>query len=140
MKAAQRSGSDVKQEIAKVKEGKRLDTLDFLKTKGGPFTDEREIEEYLAKQGETEKEKVKSMKLGLQYARDTSTLLPKTDPIFKIEITVLEKGKRRQKTPEEFGAALKSLLGKRGRREIMEYSTFQNTLKKMVKEHEEHRT
>ena len=140
MKAAQRSGSDVKQEIAKEKEGKRLDTLDFLKTKGGPFTDEREIEEYLAKQGETEKEKVKRMKLELQYARDTSTLLPKTDPIFKIQITVLETGKRRQKTPEEFGAALKSLLGKRGRREIMEYSTFQNTLKKMVKEHEKRRT
>ena len=111
-----------------------------MKTKGGPFTDEREIEEYLAKQGETEKEKVKRMKLELQYARDTSTLLPKTDPIFKIQITVLETGKRRQKTPEEFGAALKSLHGKRGRREIMEYSTFQNTLKKMVKEHEERRT
>ena len=88
MEAAQRSGSDVKQEIAKLKEGKRLDTLEFLKTKGGPFTDEREVEEYFAKQDETEKEKVKRMKLELQYARDTSIFLPKTDPILRIQISV----------------------------------------------------
>ena len=64
MKAAQEKGSDEKQEVAKKKEEKRLDTLDFLKSKGGPFTDEREVNDYLAMRDEQEKDKVKRMKLG----------------------------------------------------------------------------
>ena len=52
-----------------------MDTVEFVKTKGGPFTDETEVEEYLAKQDETEKEKVKRMKLEVQYAMDTSSFL-----------------------------------------------------------------
>ena len=68
----------------------------------------------------------------IQFARDSSTLLPKTDPIFKIQITIPETGKRRQKTPSEFGFALKSLLGKRSNRAIIEYSSFQDTLMKMA--------
>ena len=139
MKAAQEGGSDEKQEIAKAKEEKRLDTLDFLKSKGGPFTDEREVEEYLTKENEQEKDKVKRMKLEIQFARDSSTLLPKTDPIFKIQITVPETGKRRQKTPEEFGAALKSLLGKRDRKKVLEYSKFQDILMQMVEGKKERR-
>ena len=58
MKAAQEQGSDEKQEVAKKKEEKRLDTLDFLKSKGGPFTDEREVDDYLAMRDEQEKDKV----------------------------------------------------------------------------------
>ena len=131
MKAAQEKGSDEKQEVAKLKEDKRLDNLEFLKSKGGPFTDEREVEEYLAKD-EQEKDKVKRMKMELQFARDSSTLLPKVDPIFRVQITVPETGKRRQKTPGEFGAALKVLLGKRSSKAVMEYSSFQTILAQMV--------
>ena len=98
MKEKQKEGSDEKQELAKQREEKRLDNLDSLKAKGGPFTDEREVDEYLADHGTDEKEKVKRMKLELQLARDSSTLLPKTDPIFRIQITIPETGRRRQKT------------------------------------------
>ena len=132
MKAAQEKGSDEKQEVAKQKEDKRLDNLEFLKSKGGPFTDEREVEEYLANKDEQEKDKVKRMKMELQFARDSSTLLPKVDPIFRVQITVPETGKRRQKTPGEFGAALKVLLGKRSSKAVMEYSSFQTILAQMV--------
>ena len=132
MKAAQEKGSDEKQEVAKQKEDKRLDNLEFLKSKGGPFTDEREVEEYLAKKDEQEKDKVKRMKMELQFARDSFTLLPKVDPIFRVQITVPETGKRRQKTPGEFGAALKVLLGKRSSKAVMEYSSFQTILAQMV--------
>ena len=132
MKAAQEKGSDEKQEVAKQKEDKRLDILDFLKSKGGPFTDEREVEDYLAKEDEPEKEKVKRMKMELQFARDSTTLLPRADPIFRVQITVPETGKRRQKTPKEFGEALKSLLGKRSGKAVMEYSSFTNFLAQMT--------
>ena len=87
--------------MAKQKEDRRLDILDFLKSKGGPFTDEREVEEYLAKEDEPEKEKVKRMKMELQFARDSTTLLPRADSIFRVQITVPETRKRRQKTPKE---------------------------------------
>ena len=90
------------------------------------------MDEYLGRTDETEKEKVKRMKMDLQYARDSSTLLPKVDPIFRVQITVLETGKRRQKTPAEFGEALKSLLGKRSSRSVMEYNSFKETLRMMV--------
>ena len=83
MQAAREKGSDEKQEIAKQREEKRLDILDFLKSKGGPFTDLREVDTYLTSSDESDKEKVKRMKTEMQYARDSSTLLPKTDPIFR---------------------------------------------------------
>ena len=132
MKEKQKEGSDEKQELAKQREEKRLDNLDSLKAKGGPFTDEREVDEYLGNVDIDEKEKVKRMKLELQFARDSSTLLPKTDPIFRIQITVPETGKRRQKNSSEFGAALRALLGKRSSREVMEYSSFKEMLEKVA--------
>ena len=79
------------------------------------------------------------MKAELTFARDSSTLLPKTDPIFRIQITIPETGKRRQKNPDEFGAALKSLLGKRNSKTMVEYSVFQDILNKMVGGHRERR-
>ena len=54
------------------------------------------------------------MKLELQFAWDSSTLLPKIDPIFRITITV--------QTSSEFRAPMKALLGKRSKREVIEYS------------------
>ena len=132
MKKKQAKGSDEKQESAKQKEIKRLDTVHFLKSEGGPFTDEREVEEYLAKDDVDEKQRIKRMKVELQHARDTSTLLPKNDPIFRIQTIVPETGKRRQKTPQEFGEALKFLLGRRSNRSTIEYSSFQVTLQRMT--------
>ena len=106
-------GSDEKQELGRQKEEKRLDNLDSLKAQGGSFTDEPEVEAYLADSNVGERDKLKRLNFQLQLARDSSTLQPKTDPIFKIQVTVPETGKQRQKTPSKFGAALKALLGKR---------------------------
>ena len=73
-------GSDEKQELGRQNEEKRLDNLDSLKAQGGPFTDEREVEAYLADSNVGERDKLKRLKLELQLARDSSTLLAKTDP------------------------------------------------------------
>jgi hypothetical protein len=72
------------------------------------------------------------MKLEIQFARDTSTLLPKTDPHFKIQTTNPKTGKKKPKTQSEFGDALKSLLGKRSNRSRVEYASFKETLERMT--------
>ena len=74
-----------------------MDDLDSLEAKGCPFTDEKKVDACLDDDDDIdEREKVTRMKLELQFARDTSTLLPKTDPIFGIQITIPEMGNGRQ--------------------------------------------
>ena len=104
--------------------------MEELKKNGGPFTDAQEVEQYLSHEVDIKKMK-KRMKLELQFARESSTLLPKVDPFFKVQVT-LPTGKWRDKTPEEFGAALMSLLGKKENRATLEYSQFQESLKRLV--------
>ena len=123
-------GSDEKKELAKRVERKRLDTLDTLKGLGGPFTDAVEVEEFLS-QEIPQKERKLRMKLELQFARDSSTLLPKVDPLFKVQVT-MPSGKRRDKTPEEFGEALQSFLGKKGDRTMLDYTKFRESLQRLV--------
>ena len=103
-----------------------------LKEQGGPFTSAEEVDTYLSDLDETnKKEKQKRMKLEISYARDTTTLLPKVDPLFKIRKVDL-KGKQRDKTAIEFGEALAVLLGRKADRKAMDYSTFKDCLTKMV--------
>ena len=71
------------------------------------------------------------MKLKVSYARDTSTLLPKADPLYKIR-KVDVKGKQRDKTAAEFEEALAVLLGRKADRKAMDYSTFKECLTKML--------
>ena len=87
------------------------------------------MEEYLANEYMGDKQRIKRIKVELQHARDSSILLPMTDSIFRIQTTDPESGKRRQKTPREFGETLKPLLGRRNHRSTIEYNTFQMTLK-----------
>lgn len=77
------------------------------------------------------KAKKARMKLELQFARDSSTLLPKVDPLFKVQVT-LPSGKRRDKSPVEFGEALKAFLGKKGDRSALDYSSFRESMEKFV--------
>ena len=127
-----RNGSDEKREEALVQERKRIGSLQKLKEQGGPFTSAEEVDTYLSDLDETnKKEKQKRMKLEISYARDTTTLLPKVDPLFKIRKVDL-KGKQRDKTAIEFGEALAVLLGRKADRRAMDYSTFTDYLTKMV--------
>ena len=128
MKTRLKEGSDEKRELALKQERKRLDGLESLKVIGGPFTSAEEVEFYLADLNpQNEKNKKQRMKKELQYARDTSTLLPKADPLFKIRKTELN-GKSRDKNATEFGDALKAFLGKKTDRLEMEYDKFQKCL------------
>ena len=53
--------------------------------KDGPFTNAEEVEEYL-KSEVPEKEMQGRMKKEIQFARDSSTTLPRVDPLFKIQV------------------------------------------------------
>ena len=131
MKERMRRGSDEKREIALIQERKKLSMLEELKESGGPFTSAEEVDVFLANTTQDEKKKKKRMKVEIQYARDTSTLLPKVDPLFRIRMTMAN-GKQRDKTSTEFGGAMKVLLGKKEDRKSLEYSKFQESLEKLV--------
>ena len=75
--------------------------------------------------------KLQRMKLEVQFARESTTLLPKVDPIFRIQVT-LPSGKRRMKTAQEFGDALMAYLGKRSDRTTLEYAKFQESLERLA--------
>ena len=70
------------------------------------------------------------MKMELQFARDSSTTLPKTDPLFRVMITLPNK-KKRDKTAEEFGEAMMAFLGKQSDQIYMNYTVFQRSLEKL---------
>eukprot|EP00058_Branchiostoma_floridae_P018115 XP_002603604.1 hypothetical protein BRAFLDRAFT_93148 [Branchiostoma floridae] len=124
-------GAAQKQEMAQRNERKRLDMLDKLKASGGPFTDSSEVEQFIASEKLNDKEKQQRMKLEVQFARESTTLLPKVDPIFRIQVT-LPSGKRRTKTAQEFGEALMSFLGKKSDRTTLDYDKFKESLNKIA--------
>ena len=86
-----------KQEISLVKERKRLNLLEELKVNSGPFTNSDEVDNFLNDSMINDKDKQKRMKKEIQFARDSSTTLPKVSPLFKIRITMSDK-KQRDKT------------------------------------------
>ena len=127
-----RNVSDEKREETLVQERKRIVSLQKLQEQGGPFTSAEEVDAYLSDLDENnKKEKQRRMKLEISYVRDTSTLSPKVDPLFKIRKVDL-KGKQRDKTATEFGEALAVLLGRKADRRAMDYSTSRDCLTKMV--------
>ena len=81
-----------------------------LKKNGKPFTSVDELDSFIS-QDLPEVEKKKRMKAKIQFARDSSTTLPKCDPIFRIRVTLANK-KQRDKTSMEYAEAMKALLGK----------------------------
>ena len=127
MKEKFAEGADEKQVIAQMKERKRLDMLEELKSMGGPFTNLQEVEVYL-KGSDVDK---KRLKKELQFARDSSVTLPRVDPLFRVQVTLPNK-QRRDKTATEFGESLMVYLGKKGSRSNLEYQNFKQSLEKFI--------
>ena len=125
------SDAEKKQQAALGQERKRLALLEELKSSGGPFTNAEEVNNYLADGTLTEKEKQQRMKKELRFARESSTTLPKVDPIFRVQVS-LAGNKRRDKTAAEFGSALMAYLGKKADRNLSEYNTFKQSLRDVV--------
>ena len=134
-----------KQAVAVNKEEKRLIMLEKLKNCGGPFTSSEQVDAFLCESRQREqsavnvKEKAKitkevaaRMKLEVKYARDSSTTLPKTEPIFRIQISALNQ-KRRDKTAEEFGVSLKALYGKKAGKLALSLDQFKQSLNNISK-------
>ena len=78
--------ADEKTAVAEINERKRLDLLEKLKNCGGPFTNSNEVLTFAARVDLTEDDKRKRVKAEVQFARDSSTSLPKVDPLFKIQV------------------------------------------------------
>ena len=125
-------GSNEKREIALAQEQKRLTYLEELKNTGGPFTSVEEVDSFLADLNpKNKKDKKQRRKKEVQYAQDTSTLLPKVDPLFKIW-KVEPNGKSWVKTATEFGAAMKLFYVKKMDRKNLEYDMFQKCLDNVI--------
>ena len=82
-----RKGSDDKREMALMQVRKRLGLLEDLKEVGGPFTSAEQVESFLTDSAD-EKKKKERLKQEVQYARDTTTLLPMANPLFRIRKTL----------------------------------------------------
>ncbi|KAK5922719.1 hypothetical protein CgunFtcFv8_019959 [Champsocephalus gunnari] len=102
-----------------LKERRGRDMMDTLKSRGGPFTDSGEVEKFLVDESLNNNAKLQRMKLEVQFARESTTLLSEVDPIFRIQMT-LPSGKRRMKTAQEFVDALMAYLGERSDRTTLE--------------------
>ena len=70
------------------------------------------------------------MKMEIQFARESSTTLPKVDPLFRIQV-VLPNKKIRDKTSLEFTEALSAFLVKQSDRVESDYAVFKVSLNKM---------
>ena len=106
-----------------------MQMMEKLINEGGPFTNDEQVEEFL-KTDIPEKQKQIRMKKEIQFARESSTTLPKVDPIVRIQVTQSNK-KRREKNASEFADALMAYLGRKADRCIMEYETFQQCLREL---------
>ena len=94
-------------------EGRVMVQLVELKKVDGPFTSEADIEKYLSDGTISMKEKRKRMKMEVQYARDTSLSIPKSNPLFRIR-TFKQVGKKaRDLSAQEFGENLKQVINKK---------------------------
>ncbi|CAM1331741.1 Uncharacterised protein g10665 [Pycnogonum litorale] len=107
-------------------ENRKLNILDRLKSQGGPFTSEEEINDYLKTTQDSSKEMSHRMRDEVTYARDTSLSLPKSSVVFRIFST--DGGKRKMLTPEQFATNLKTLLGKKNQRSSVTLADFQKAL------------
>ena len=130
MKEKFRQRANEQQIVAQARERKRLDVMAKLKASVGPFTSAEEVEAYL-KTDVNIKAKQQRTKMELQFARHSSTMLPKVDPIFRVQVTMLNQ-KRRDTSAEEFGESLMVFLGKKEEKAILEYDSFVSSLENML--------
>ena len=107
-------------------ENRKLAILDRIKAQGGPFSSTEEIENCLLTTDDNLKTKTNRMRDEVTCARDTSSSLPKNNPVFRIMTT--EGGRTKLLTPEQFAQNLKVLLGKRNQRNNITLADFQPVL------------
>ena len=94
MKEKFKKGIDEKMVKGEVKERKRLAMLEELKKHGGPCTSAEQVEDLVKKHSHDDASQellTKRLKMEMKFARDSSTTLPKVDPIFRIQVTLPNK-------------------------------------------------
>ena len=94
-------------------EGRLLKKIEELKSHGGPFTNSKEIEDFINDSNIDAKVQTKRMKTEVMYSRDTSLSVPKSNPVFRIRSQRIPGRRIRQLTYNEFGENLKILMDKK---------------------------
>ena len=106
-----------KRVIAHQHKRKRLEMLIKFKEMKGPLTNANEVEIFLNDTKVSNELKAKRLKLEMKFARDSSTTLPKSDRIFRIQVTLPNK-KRLDKSAVEYADSLMASLGRKTEKSI----------------------
>ena len=120
-----------KQQVAISQERNRIQMLEQLKEVNGPFTNAEDVEAYINCDA-PEKSKQSRMKLEVKFARESSTTLPRVDPLFRIQVGRGLSGRRREKTAQEFAEALAVFLGRKSDRTFSDYAAFSHSLREIL--------
>ena len=123
--------SNEKQVLAMMQDCKRLDMFHKLKSEGGPFTCADDVNIFLSSNVKEDIKK-RRMKMEIKFARDSSTHLPKSDPLFRVQLQLPNK-QRREINSMEYAIALRAILGKRNdSQSSVTLEHFRNSLDKSI--------
>ena len=122
----------MKKVIAHQHKRKRLEMLEKLKEMKVPITNADEVEISLNDTKVSNELKAKRLKLEMKLARDSSTKLPKSERIFRIQVTLPTK-KRRDKSAVEFADSLMAYLGRKTNKKAIDYHLFSKRLENCTK-------
>ena len=107
--------------------------LEQLKEVNGPFTNAEDVEAYINSDA-PEKLKQSRMKMEIKFARESSTTLPRVDPLFRIQVSRGLGGRWREKTAQEFAEALTVFLGRKADRTFSDYAVLSHSQREILGE------
>ena len=130
MKEKFSKGMDEKRVIAYQHKRKRFEMLEKLKEM--KLTNADEVEIFVNDTKISNELKAKRLKLEMKFARDSSKTLPKSDRIFRIQVT-LPNMKRRDKSAVQFADSLVADLGRKTDKKAIDYHLFSKSLENCTK-------
>ena len=132
MKEKFSKGMDEKRVIARQHKRKRLEMVEKLKEMKGLLTNADKVEIFLNDTKMSNELKAMRLKMEMRFASDSSTTLPKSDGIIRIQVTLPNK-KRRDKSAVEFTDSLMAYLGRKTNKKAFDYHLFSKSLENCTK-------
>ena len=88
MKAMESNTFVEKEKLNMHLESVKYKDLEFLKTKGGPFTTSEEVEKFMANNEIETKEKNQRLYVEVRYTKNSSLRLKHSDSVFRLKRTI----------------------------------------------------
>ncbi|CAB4057090.1 unnamed protein product [Lepeophtheirus salmonis] len=107
-----RNGSTEKEALVIEKESKKTNALRKVERRSSSFINVGEIDVFMQSSKNDSRKKQKRLKMKFSFPRESWKCLPKTDPLFRIQVTLPTK-ERRDKTADDYVIAIKALLDNR---------------------------